>query len=504
MNNAMKAVLSGLLAVGLLMAPGAIAEEPMVVAGEVEAASLPEDYEGAMGLLEDLITEAIQSEVPEETEPAEEATPVPTAVPIPTEIPAETESPYTVSFILPNGWTNASRGTVTIQIADDGSLGLQKAEYNAGSGWTDIITDYFISRDGSVNVSVTGNGIITVRMTDPHGHVFEESKEIQVFDRSEPRVQAAIQNEILRVQAEDDASGVAGIQVNGLLFTAMENGVLEIRIPDVLSNYDHLAVRAFDYAGNFSDPVTMDNPYYQEPTAAPQNTAKPTKPAAATATPAAPTDEPVYYPDITAAPVITAELTPQIIYVQPEATPTPIVETEYITIGPGMPYLADGNGHTLDVLYSAATNKQFITMQTKSGNVFYLVIDYDKPIDEEAEMYETYFLNLVDERDLMALMSEEEMPTATPQVIYVTPEPTAPPAPTPVPTAVPAEQNEPVKEEKSPIIGIAAIVLILAAGGGAFYFLKTKGKNSSGKASSSYDLDEDEDEEDEDEPDTEK
>ena len=80
-----------------------------------------------------------------------------------------------------------------------------------------------------------------------------------------------------------------------------------------------------------------------------------------------------------------------------------------------MPYLADGNGHTLDVLYSAATNKQFITMQTKSGNTFYLVIDYDKPIDEAAEMYETYFLNLVDERDLMALMSEEEKPTATPQ-----------------------------------------------------------------------------------------
>ena len=73
-----------------------------------------------------------------------------------------------------------------------------------------------------------------------------------------------------------------------------------------------------------------------------------------------------------------------------------------------MPFQADGNSHTLDVLYSAATNKQFITVQSKNGNTFYLVIDYDKPIDEEAEIYETHFLNLVDERDLLALMSDEE------------------------------------------------------------------------------------------------
>ena len=228
----------------------------------------------------------------------------------------------------------------------------------------------------------------------------------------------------------------------------------------------------------------MDNPFYVEPTSAPQTTPGTTHPAA-TDVPATVTETPVYQTGVP--------------YTQ-TAEPTPVVETEYITIGPGMPYLADGNGHTLDVLYSAATNKQFITMQTKSGNVFYLVIDYDKPIDEDAEMYETYFLNLVDERDLMALMSEEEMPTATPQVIYVTPEPTMEPAPTPVPTPVPAETDPPAeKPEKNQITGILALVLILAVGGGpAFYFLKGKGKKGPSK-SSSYDLDDDDDEEEEEE-----
>lgn len=138
----------------------------------------------------------------------------------------------------------------------------------------------------------------------------------------------------------------------------------------------------------------------------PTATAKPTK------KPASADNEAVSTPS--AAPAVTPfptqnrhqGLGSSLIYVQDEPDPTPeptaaptpepIIKTEYITIGPGMPYQADGNAHTLDVLYSAATNKQFITLQTKSGNTFYLVIDYDKPIDEEAELYETYFLNLVD------------------------------------------------------------------------------------------------------------
>lgn len=35
-------------------------------------------------------------------------------------------------------------------------------------------------------------------------------------------------------------------------------------------------------------------------------------------------------------------------------------------------------------------------MQDRDGNTFYIIIDYDKPLDEEGDQYETYFLNLVD------------------------------------------------------------------------------------------------------------
>ena len=64
----------------------------------------------------------------------------------------------------------------------------------------------------------------------------------------------------------------------------------------------------------------------------------------------------------------------------------------------------DGNLTLVDD-YGSSTEagKQYITLVTKSGNYFYLIIDRD---DEGEET--VHFLNLVDESDLLALMDEDE------------------------------------------------------------------------------------------------
>ena len=427
---------------------------------------------------------------------------------------AEESNPYRIVLTAPGGWTNNNAAVIKVSITDRSNIGWKRIEYRMNSGgWLDC-EDLF--DQGKGEITVHDNGSFALRVTDPSGKTYEETAMVTTIDLSAPVVTAAIYDQTLRIDVRDDLSGIGGVQVNSMLFTTVEGNVLEVELDQNMNKFEKLAIRAFDFAGNFSEPVTLENPHYEkpadptpEPTVTP--TAKPTKKPTATAEASEPeeTVRPVQPAatestqhglgssliyitddDIPVVPVVTATPT-----AEPTAAPTPepIIQTEYITIGPGMPYLADGNSHTLDVLYSAATNKQFITLQSKSGNTFYLVIDYDKPIDEEAEMYETYFLNLVDERDLLALMSDEEkeeVPTPTPEIIYVTPEPTA----VPVPTATPTEQEKTDKPSQMTaiiaLVGIAALAII-----GVVVFKKNKNGGSKMMSDNDFDLrDEDADE----------
>lgn len=80
--------------------------------------------------------------------------------------------------------------------------------------------------------------------------------------------------------------------------------------------------------------------------------------------------------------------------------------------GTDTPFTPNGNMSLVDDIYQNESckngeeeviqSKQFITVQTKSGNVFYIIIDRSK------EGENVYFLNLVDESDLMALMELPE------------------------------------------------------------------------------------------------
>ena len=462
------------------------------------------------------------------TEPTDEPTTEPTDTPTeqPTETPEqpeETEQPpvdlktlFDVSIKVPSGWRNSYSATVRIKITPSSNQLWHKVRYRIGDEeWETVPEKDFVLYEGYyyTDIEVFYNDKMSVRLFGDEDSYFDTNKEIRIFDHYAPEVTAGFRDLVLHVEAVDDLSEVAGIQVNSLLFTTLVDGMLDVRMEAPLLEYRQLAIRAYDYAGNFSDPVTLDNPYYVEPTPEPTNTPKPTKKPTTTKKPtstkkpssgssSSSTSQATATPVATATPAPTAVVPQQqIVYVtpdpnmysyyQPQVTAEP--ETVYVPLGPGQPYKSEGNMQTMDMLYSASTNKQFITVQTRAGETYYMVIDYDKPIDEENDIYETYFLNLVDDRDLMSVVSEDEIqPTPTPQIVYVTPEPTQIPQQT-----APIVVEDDGMEEMLPTIlligGVAAI------GGAIFWMMKKKKEDAARNAPDFDDEYEFEDEEETDE-----
>jgi len=158
---------------------------------------------------------------------------------------------------------------------------------------------------------------------------------------------------------------------------------------------------------------------------------------------------------------------------------------------------------------SEQIEKQFITVQSKNGNVFYIVIDRNG--DEE----NVYFLNLVDEADLKALIegeNGENAPTCTctdkcavgaintnceicrnNMSECMGKEPVVEPTPT-----EPVE--EPTEKPKSNNFLPLIIVLIAGAGGFGVYwfkFRKPKTKTSGNSDLDDYDFGEDDEDEEE-------
>lgn len=148
-------------------------------------------------------------------------------------------------------------------------------------------------------------------------------------------------------------------------------------------------------------------------------------------------------------------------------SPTPTEQTDIPTIETQEPLTPDGNLTLIDDDGTHPTaGKQFITVQTKSGNYFYLIIDRD---DEGKET--VHFLNQVDEADLMKLMDEKELEQLAPE------EPKPEPTPEPTPETE-TQQETPEQKPKKNFLPAALLMLALAGGGGFFLYKKLQEKKA--------------------------
>lgn len=484
------------------------------------------------------------------TEPEPTAEPEPTSEPEPTAEPEPTETPapaFELSHSGDEAWTNTPI-VLKIRIRDLNSSGWVKVEVATSKGGERTELTAELAEKGFANYTVEKNCTVHVFITDTEGKEHTEKFKVSCFDYDGPRVTAGIDNTILRVEAVDTQSGVKGIYVNGNLYTTLENGILNLPASENTTD-EKFTITAIDNLGNESKTVTISNPFYKESssehshncpddcdcrtTPAPTQTPSPTQAPSSTSgqsggssggssggggnssggnssSQSQTTQTPTPTPTATTA----NETKPD---TEAKTTPEPIV------IEPGTPFTESGNFTTRDLLYDKHTNKQFIVVETRNGATFYMVIDYDKPLDEDGERYETYFLNMVDEADLLALLDDgtaQKTPVCTctdkcepgkvntacevcrnnmsectgKEAVTATPEP----------TTEPDTEPEPDPEKNSGGGVIIFLVLLALASGGAIYWFKFRKEKPKAKGPidlDDYDYGEEDDEDYETEPD---
>ena len=414
------------------------------------------------------------------TEPTAEPTQQPTTEPTPEPVP---EGAYKITVVSPAKWQK-DKATAKINIVDVNGTGWANMRIVVATenGWQTVVDGD--EQSVSYAVELRENATIHVSITDHAGNVQAKSEAISCFDSTPPTVKAGVSGEVICIEATDSISGVAAVYVNGHKLK-YSGTTLDANIREYADGRQQIAIYAVDLAGNVSQKVYVKNPFYgRDDSGSSGNDSRPSATKKPSSGGAKTTPKPTATPMPTDVPQAT---------MQPQTTAAPDIDALYALLAQladgaetgepteGKPFSMGGNMKTVDLLYSKATNKQFITVQTRKGETYYLVIDYDKPLDKDGEQYETYFLNLVDDRDLFGVVSKDEQPT---------PEPTA--TPTPKPTAEPKPEAE--KTTDSTAMMVLVLLVVLIAGGAAAFVVLGKKRDAQPRYNTELDDDDDEEE----------
>ena len=227
-------------------------------------------------------------------------------------------------------------------------------------------------------------------------------------DTTPPTLTAALKDDKLAVEASDDMSGVEAVYVDGTRINRLVNGKGTVALKDYAGDGKEVTVYAVDYSGNRSKEVKLDNPYYEEPaqtqaasSAAPQSSSGETQ--------AAPSMTPAPSPSANNASSSSSNSessqaagTPSTSQAETEASSeSPAAEDETESAVPEGAFTPEGTGTVLDSATEQEDDKQFYTITTADGNVFYLIIDGKRDSEN------VYFLNGVTEEDLLSLAQQD-------------------------------------------------------------------------------------------------
>ena len=141
--------------------------------------------------------------------------------------------------------------------------------------------------------------------------------------------------------------------------------------------------------------------------------------------------------------------------------------------------------------YSDGSGQQFITLVSKSGNTFYLVIDRNDKGENTV-----HFMNLVDEADLLSLMEEEDADAYTAEKEAAAQaeqdklkaEEEAKKAAEEAEKAADAPKENKVTKYAAAFLGVVALIA-LVVGGGFYFFIQQKQKKQAEKEAVDPDAD---------------
>ena len=315
-------------------------------------------------------------------------------------------------------------------------------------------------KQGDTSVSITvdasqmGEGFKVAKIEAKAGKDGSwQDRSIRCYDTEKPTLSASLTDGVLTIQGNDAVSGISAATVNGTTYTDLSDGKLKVQLTQKDFTTKQIEITVTDGAGNTSDKYTLQNPYYEWAVRQAQQQSTANSDMSTTGS-AATTEETATSP------------LPQDAQASEPTEARGTVDERTVT---GIEEELAATGEDAENIAQTATEgtKEFYTISTKSGKVFYLVIDNSKSQDN------VYFLTEVSEKDLMNFTLSDTVTLPEVDTVYAEPE-TEEPEPTQEP-----EEEEPETEEVQMPEGSYLLIGLAAAGalGAGYYFKVYKPKH---------------------------